>query len=335
MVAGWDDEGEIDLLEWFAELTIYTSSACLIGTRFRQRARRALRRALPRPRAGHRRHRLRRPLRRHRELPPPRRGPRWRWSSWSRGSWTAGPPGRRPPRRSATCSTCSCRSSDEDGSPRFSADEVTGMFISMMFAGHHTTSGTAAWTLIELLRHPDELAAVDAELDELYADGCRGQLPGAARDAPAGVGHQGGAAPPPAADPAAAGGQGGPRGRRLRRSPPARWWRPARRCPTASPRTSPSPTPSAGPLPRAARGGPGQPVDLDPLRRRPPPLRGRGLRHDAAQGHLLGAPRGLGVRAGPTARTRYRNDHSKMVVQLQQPCVVRYRRRAAAQGAPA
>ncbi len=35
MVAGWDDEGEIDLLEWFAELTIYTSSACLIGKRFR------------------------------------------------------------------------------------------------------------------------------------------------------------------------------------------------------------------------------------------------------------------------------------------------------------
>ncbi len=60
---------------------------------------------------------------------------------------------------------------DEDGSLRFSADMITGMFISMMFAGHHTTSGTAAWTLIELLRHPDEMAAVVAELDELYADG--------------------------------------------------------------------------------------------------------------------------------------------------------------------
>src|SRR5260370_12644383 len=59
----------------------------------------------------------------------------------------------------------------EDGSPRFLADEVTGMFISMMFAGHHTTSGTAAWTLIELLRHPDELEAVVAELDALYAGG--------------------------------------------------------------------------------------------------------------------------------------------------------------------
>ncbi len=45
------------------------------------------------------------------------------------------------------------------------------MFISMMFAGHHTTSGTAAWTLIELLRHPDELAAVVSELDDLYVDG--------------------------------------------------------------------------------------------------------------------------------------------------------------------
>ena len=35
MVAGWGDEGEIDLLDFFAELTIYTSSACLIGPKFR------------------------------------------------------------------------------------------------------------------------------------------------------------------------------------------------------------------------------------------------------------------------------------------------------------
>jgi len=48
---------------------------------------------------------------------------------------------------------------------------VTGMFISMMFAGHHTTSGTAAWTLVELLTHPDELTAVGTELEELYAGG--------------------------------------------------------------------------------------------------------------------------------------------------------------------
>jgi len=58
-----------------------------------------------------------------------------------------------------------------DGTDRFLPDEVTGMFISMMFAGHHTTSGTAAWTLIELLKHPDVLTRVDDELGQLYADG--------------------------------------------------------------------------------------------------------------------------------------------------------------------
>src|ERR1700758_327729 len=35
MIADWGEEGEIDLLDFFAELTIYTSSACLIGRKFR------------------------------------------------------------------------------------------------------------------------------------------------------------------------------------------------------------------------------------------------------------------------------------------------------------
>jgi NAD(P)-dependent dehydrogenase (short-subunit alcohol dehydrogenase family) len=36
MLAEWDDEGEIDLLDWTAELFIYTSTSCLIGPRFRE-----------------------------------------------------------------------------------------------------------------------------------------------------------------------------------------------------------------------------------------------------------------------------------------------------------
>jgi sterol 14-demethylase len=52
-----------------------------------------------------------------------------------------------------------------------SADHITGIFISMMFAGHHTSSGTAAWALIELMRHPEVMKDVVAELDDLYADG--------------------------------------------------------------------------------------------------------------------------------------------------------------------
>ena len=117
-------------------------------------ARRPLRPPLPRPRAGHRRPRLRRPLRRHRELPRPATRPGSGWSSWCRGSWTAAPASRRRRRTTATCSTSSCRSRTRTASLHFSADIITGMFISMMFAGHHTTSGTAAWTLIELLAPP-------------------------------------------------------------------------------------------------------------------------------------------------------------------------------------
>jgi sterol 14-demethylase len=60
---------------------------------------------------------------------------------------------------------------DDEGNPRFSANEITGMFISLMFAGHHTSSGTSSWTLIELIRHPAFYADVREELDNLYADG--------------------------------------------------------------------------------------------------------------------------------------------------------------------
>lgn len=47
----------------------------------------------------------------------------------------------------------------------------------MMFAGHHTTQGTAAWTLIELLRNPEYLRRVYDELDEIYGDTPPGERP--------------------------------------------------------------------------------------------------------------------------------------------------------------
>jgi sterol 14-demethylase len=60
---------------------------------------------------------------------------------------------------------------DADGNWQFSADIVTGMFISMMFAGHHTTSTTASWLIIELLRNPEVMARVVAEMDALAEAG--------------------------------------------------------------------------------------------------------------------------------------------------------------------
>jgi sterol 14alpha-demethylase len=170
MVADWPDEGEIDLLGWFAELTIYTSSACLIGTKFRnqldgrfatlyhdlERGTDAL--AFVDPYA---------PIESFRRRDQARAGLVALVADIMDGREAAGPIDRAD--RDLLDVLMSLR--DAAGSPVFSADEITGMFISMMFAGHHTSSGTAAWTLIELLRHPALLADVVAELDALYAGG--------------------------------------------------------------------------------------------------------------------------------------------------------------------
>jgi sterol 14-demethylase len=178
MVSGWDDEGEIDLLDWFAELTIYTSSACLIGTRFRQELDGRFARLY---------HDLERGTDPIAYVDPYADIESFRRRDAARVALVELVQGIMDRRAAAAASPSGSSSpsdwgegdlldvlmsiKEEDGSLRFSADTITGMFISMMFAGHHTTSGTAAWTLIELLRHPDEMAAVRAELDELYADG--------------------------------------------------------------------------------------------------------------------------------------------------------------------
>ncbi|MCU1373722.1 MAG: cytochrome [Actinomycetia bacterium] len=172
MVAAWDraGSGEIDLLDWFSELTIYTSSTCLIGRKFRLQLDQ---------RFGHLYHDLEQGtdalafVDAYADIP----------SFHARDAARAGlveliqaimdqRTAQGPPDADDRDLLDVLMSiAGDDGDPRFDADMVTGMFISMMFAGHHTTSGTAAWTLIELLRHPEEMAAVVAELDELYAGG--------------------------------------------------------------------------------------------------------------------------------------------------------------------
>ena len=170
IVAGWGDEGEIDLLEFFAELTIYTSSACLIGKKFRgqldsrfarlyhdlEKGTDAL--AFVDPYA---------PIESFRRRDEARRG-LVALVEEIMVDRIANPPRGREDRDMLDVLVSI---EDEDGAKRFSADEITGIFISMMFAGHHTTSGTAAWALIELLRNPEYLRGVTDELDVLYADG--------------------------------------------------------------------------------------------------------------------------------------------------------------------
>ncbi|MGW4335329.1 cytochrome P450 [Rhodococcus koreensis] len=170
MVAQWGDEGEIDLLEFFAELTIYTSSACLIGKKFREQLD---------GRFAHLYHELEQGTDPIAYVDPYADIESFRRRDEARVQLVAlvqdimtgriqNPPQGREDRDMLDVLVSI---KDEDGNERFTADEITGMFISMMFAGHHTTSGTAAWTLIELLRHPDYAKQVVAELDDLYSDG--------------------------------------------------------------------------------------------------------------------------------------------------------------------
>ncbi|WP_280435417.1 cytochrome P450 [Nocardia carnea] len=170
MLANWGDEGEIDLLDFFAELTIYTSSACLIGTKFREELD---------SRFAHLYHNLERGTDALAYVDPYMPIESFRIRDESRAKLVelvqeimndriANPPADKDDRDLLDVLVSVKK---EDGTPHFSASEVTGIFISMMFAGHHTTSGTAAWSVIELLRHPEALSGVVKELDELYADG--------------------------------------------------------------------------------------------------------------------------------------------------------------------
>jgi sterol 14-demethylase len=54
-----------------------------------------------------------------------------------------------------------------------SEHEITGMLLAGMFAGHHTSSVTTAWTLIELLQNPEYLRRCVEEIDRVFAGGAR------------------------------------------------------------------------------------------------------------------------------------------------------------------
>ena len=170
MIADWGPDGEIDLLDFFAELTIYTSTACLIGHKFREQLD---------SRFAHYYHLLERGTDPLCYVDPYLPIESFRVRDEARAALVdlvdgimadriANPPAEKSDRDMLDVLVSI---TDEDGDLRFSADEITGMFISLMFAGHHTSSGTSSWTLIELLRHPDTYAEVTRELDELYADG--------------------------------------------------------------------------------------------------------------------------------------------------------------------
>ena len=167
MMDGMGDEGEIDVLDFFAELTIYTSSACLIGKEFREELT---------PEYFKTFYELEKGTDAIAYVNPYLPLPAFRARDKARVRLVAMltevfERRRQDPESTRELFDVLLTLKNEQGKHRYSIDKITGMFISLMFAGHHTTSGTAAWTLIELLKHPQILEGVVSELDTLYADG--------------------------------------------------------------------------------------------------------------------------------------------------------------------
>jgi sterol 14-demethylase len=171
MVGEWGDSteewSEIDLLDFFAELTIYTTSSCLIGKPFREE--------LDSSFAQHY-HDLEKGTDALAYVDPYMDIESFRIRDAAREKLVALVQAiidKRIVRAEANGGSVPKEERDLLDvliSVEYSADLIAGIFISMMFAGHHTSSGTAAWALIELMRHPETLKDVVAELDDLYAD---------------------------------------------------------------------------------------------------------------------------------------------------------------------
>lgn len=166
LIGGWGSKGEIDLLEFMKELTIYTSSHCLLGPEFRHELNREFAEIY---------HDLEQAIQPiayvFPNLPLPVFRRRDRARKRLQGLVTE-----IMARRSKVTSDSPnvfqtlIDASYEDGT-KLTPHEITGMLIATIFAGHHTSSGTASWVLIELLRHPEWMSRVVAEIDEVFGDG--------------------------------------------------------------------------------------------------------------------------------------------------------------------
>jgi sterol 14-demethylase len=165
IIKNWGERGEIDLAMFMKELTIYTASHCLLGKEFRYELSSEFAQIYHDLEAGvqpiayvfpnlpipsfRRRDKARARLVKLVEQIIEKRA--------------------KSNQKSEDMFQVLIDSRYEDGS-KLSPDEITGMLTATIFAGHHTSSGTAAWVLLELLKRPQYMKRVVDELDTLFGE---------------------------------------------------------------------------------------------------------------------------------------------------------------------
>ncbi|MGJ8686179.1 MAG: cytochrome P450 [Spongiibacteraceae bacterium] len=165
LVADWGDSGDIDLVEEMKRLTINTASHCLLGREFRYQLNDEFAEIYHDLEQGVS------PLAYHfpyLPLPKFRRRDRARKKLQQLvGGIVAKRQQQAEKPTDLFQSLIDMRY--QDGSA-LTDNEITGMLVGAIFAGHHTSSGTAAWVLIELLKNPEYLQRVVQELDETLGE---------------------------------------------------------------------------------------------------------------------------------------------------------------------
>ncbi|MDZ7784837.1 MAG: cytochrome P450 [Halioglobus sp.] len=166
-VARWGDEGEMDFLDEFIRLTLHTACHCLLGADFRYRMTEEFKALY---------HDLERGLQAIAFVDPYLQQPVFEARDKARE--------RLQELISAIIAERRANADKEygdaletfmsgtyaDGS-HLSDNEITGLVIATMFAGHHTSSGTAAWTAVELARNPQYTGEILQEVTALYDNG--------------------------------------------------------------------------------------------------------------------------------------------------------------------
>jgi sterol 14-demethylase len=166
IIADWGEEGEIEASAFFGMLTNYTSSSCLLGKEFRNEMSEEFSKVY---------YDLERGIVAwgyiHPYLPIPafRRRDKARARLGDMVSEIVEKRKRSGYRGEDFLQTL--MDAEYSDGTKLSDHEITGMLVAAMFAGHHTSSVTTAWTLIELLRHPRFLGEVRGEIHTRYVAG--------------------------------------------------------------------------------------------------------------------------------------------------------------------
>ena len=166
-VADWGDEGELDFLDEFLRLTLHTATHCLLGKDFRDQMTEEFRELY---------HDLEKGLQAIAFVDPYMQQPIFEARDKARARLQELIGGIIAERRANSAVEYGdaletfIAGTYADGS-HLTDNEITGLVIATMFAGHHTSSGTATWTLTELARQKEYSADVLQELQALFKDG--------------------------------------------------------------------------------------------------------------------------------------------------------------------